>query len=156
MAAMKAFLAVLLFLVAGSRQDHDSYTVPLIKRDTDPSVLQVDDKYYMVTEDGSGSSKIPIYTSTNLKSWEFSNYVFTEKTFPTWADKAQDVSCQELHKIGCSYNVYFGTAKGGVHVIGVATASTPTGPFKDSGKPLWADPTGVPVYQPHLARDGKF
>jgi len=62
----------------------------------------------------------------------------------------------EIHFIEGSFNVYYYTvAKSTGFSIGVASAPTPTGPYKDIGKPLLGD-NGEDVYYPNIANDGEY
>jgi len=161
---MKSFYVVFIFSLFGefiNNVDSREFNNPILINNTQPSVLIVNNAYYMVTNDGTSLNRIPIYVSIDLEHWSFVNYVFTVDNFPTWAAPISinnNISYPEMHFINGKYNVYFRARNSDGHfTIGVATAPTPTGPFRDAGD-LYngSHPTQPVEFYPNIARDGKY
>jgi len=123
----------------------------LMKGNRDASILKVDNLYYMVTHDNTEENRIPIYVSSNLKTWKFENHVFFPSNFPKWVNGTSDILHPELHYIEGVFVVYFTVHTEEKMTIGVATAATPTGPFKDVGTPLRDH-----AHNPNIVFHGKF
>jgi len=122
-----------------------------------PKVTKVHNVYYMVTSDNSTNDRIAIYTSPNLQAWKFENFVFTTANFPVWiSNTTTNVWGPMLCEIGGSYRIYFYAANAERRkAIGVAAGPTPTGPFKDIGKPLLEE-NGQSFFYPFVVTIGKF
>jgi len=152
-------IKVLAIFLCISTQSLADLSNPVLLNYTSPSVLKVSNKYYMVTNDVSGHNKIPIYSSTDLQSWKFENFVFDSENFPTWAATPdENIWTPEMHYIQGSYNLYFTTnsKESGVSAVGVAKGASPLGPFEDLGHPLFEDVAGMGVLYPNVAHDGKY
>lgn len=108
------------------------------------------------TSDSSSLHIMPIVESRDLTHWTFVRNVFSpagstpapaSPDQPAWTGDPF-LWAPEVHYIGGRYVMYYvasGTAANGGAAIGVATASSPAGPWKDSGGPLigtQADPSG--------------
>ncbi len=106
----------------------------------DPEILysEQDGKYYIYpTTDGIpgwGGSRFKAFSSTDLKTWKNEGVILDLKDV-SWAKKNGWAPCIiEKKQADGSYKYYFYyTAE---KQIGVAVADRPTGPFRDSGKPL--------------------
>jgi len=121
----------------------------------------------MVTRSEHFPYNLPVYSSNDLISWKFENYVFQSRNSPTWVEEKKvgndnrliGVYAPEIRQINKdSFNVYFHgrlkDAEGfGLYAIGVATAATPTGPYVDLGKPLYAPDTSY-VEFPNVVLEG--
>jgi arabinan endo-1,5-alpha-L-arabinosidase len=142
----------------------ETYTNPVFEPDLpDPDVIQdaaTHEWYAFGTTDywnGYTSSLhiLPILESSNLVSWRFVRNTFSppgtapalkSPTEPAWAGSVF-LWAPEVHYIDGRYVMYYAasaTAAGG-SAIGVATASSPGGPWEDSGGPLVGprpDPAG--------------
>ncbi len=114
----------------------------------DPDILysHKTGKYYLYpTSDGyTGWSgrKFRVFSSKNLKDWQYENVILDLTKDVSWANDNAWAPTIIERKRGNQYKYYFYfTAK---QKIGVAVSDQPTGPFKDSGKPLIAHaPEGI-------------
>ncbi|MDR3060759.1 MAG: family 43 glycosylhydrolase, partial [Dysgonamonadaceae bacterium] len=110
----------------------------------DPEILYAEKtgKYYIYpTSDGfknwSGDF-FKVFSSTDLKTWKDEGVILDLKKDVQWANGNAWAPCiiEKKDKEGnYKYYFYFAADK----KIGVAVADSPTGPFKDSGKPLIKD-----------------
>ena len=83
---------------------------------------------------------IPTYRSTDLVHWRYAGDAFTAR--PAWVAADAGLWAPEIqHRDGRWFLYYTApetTLPGGGSAIGVATSTSPTGPWKDSGKPVVA------------------
>lgn len=121
------------------------YTNPIISESApDPTVIRTNDGYFYLyaTEDTRGMA---IYRSEDLLNWEKTGTVFNKNNRPTWQGGGS-LWAPEIRYIKNQYVLYYSWAKWGdidnCH-IGVATASSPEGPFKDQGCLINAGEMGV-------------
>lgn len=112
--------------------------VPVVPGDVpDPSGMFDNGRHVAaVTANGWGPS-LRLFTSTDLSSWKLSGQVFTRP--PKWAKI--NIWAPELTKLANGrYAVYYSARsrrKGDRwFCIGMATAATATGPYRDLGKPI--------------------
>jgi len=130
-----------------------SYTNTVITNDVeDPAVFKFRDEYHMVGIKGSSSQ---IKSSKDLLTWKIeSNSIFGDDGFPKWADKEFGIRSPEVHAIGDKFNLYFWTLNNErrYYKIAVATAENPSGPYKDSGRPLFSI-EGHVIFT-HIAQEG--
>ncbi|HSH38313.1 MAG TPA: family 43 glycosylhydrolase [Chthoniobacterales bacterium] len=100
---------------------------------------------------------LPIFHSTDLIHWNLVGDVFRER--PRWMDRAKLIAPDIQFHRG-KYFVYytavsedenFRTLNGGA--IGVATSDSPTGPWRDNGKPVVEMQKGRWVYDPFVIAD---
>jgi len=117
-----------------------------------PSVTKANNRYYLLTSEVTAKKRIPIYTSPDLQSWKFEKFAFDSDNLPAWiSNETNNFWSPELHYIGGSFNLYYyAWSKAGVYSIGVATASSPAGTYKDLGKPLLEIP-GESLHNPNIA-----
>jgi arabinan endo-1,5-alpha-L-arabinosidase len=110
------------------------YENPVIPMDCpDPGVLRDGTEYILSCTSGDAADAFPIFTSPDLVTWTQQGHIF-----PTWA--ASDFWAPEIHKVGTGYVAYFSARDtDGMLSIGVASASSPLGPFTDIGAPLVHD-----------------
>ena len=135
------FLILLFNFVLNERIN---YVNPIIRLDApDPSVIKGDNNYYYLYATGER-----IYRSLDLVRWEFVRNVFDGKTRPSFVDvNSYWAPC--ITKQGNLYVLYFALSTwGGIDSagIGVATASTPEGPFdiqNGNGKLFVSSEVGV-------------
>lgn len=134
----------------------------------DPEILYSNKtkKYYLYPTsdgfDGWSGKYFKTFSSTNLVDWKDEGKIITLGKDVTWADRNAWAPCiieKEVKKGQYKYYYYFTAAQ----KIGVAVSDNPTGPFKDSGKPIVATrPEGQKGGQeidPDVFRDpvsGKF
>lgn len=109
----------------------------------DPDILysRKTGKYYLYpTSDGFNSWSgyyFKTFSSGNLKDWKDEGIILDLKKDVPWGNRnawAPTIIEKKLKKDQYKYYYYFTAAQ----KIGVAVADNPTGPFKDSGKPLIA------------------
>jgi beta-xylosidase len=115
------------------------YANPVVGTDCpDPGVMLDGSTYYMACTPGPG---YPIRSSKDLVHWKSAGTIFTSATKPAWA--SSNFWAPEIHKVGTKYVVYFSakSASSGTYAIGAASASSPTGPYTDIGKPLVTEPS---------------
>ena len=112
----------------------------------DPEILYAEKtgKYYLYPTsdgfDGWGGWYFKTFSSDNLKDWKDEGVILDHKKDLSWADGNAWAPCIIEKKTGKNqykYYYYFsGGKEGEPKKIGVAVSDEPTGPFKDSGKPL--------------------
>lgn len=116
----------------------------------DPEILYSEQtgRYYIYsTTDGVpgwGSAHFTVFESSDTRNWTEAGTVLDLKAGDAvWADGNAWAPCIIEKKIKGRYRYFFyysGNSKDGKgKQIGVATGDTPTGPFKDSGKPMITD-----------------
>lgn len=110
----------------------------------DPSLIKGDDGYFYLyaTED---IRNLPIHRSKDLLNWELVGTAFTKETRPTFEPKG-GLWAPDINKIGDKYVLYYSMSVWGGEWtcgIGVATADTPSGPFKDHGMMFRSNTIGV-------------
>lgn len=106
----------------------------------DPEILYSEKtgKYYIYpTTDGFDNWSgyyFKVFFSDNLVDWKNEGIILNLKKDVSWADRNAWAPCIVEKKITGKYQYfyYFSAAQ----KIGVAVADSPTGPFRDSGKPL--------------------
>lgn len=137
------------------------FTNPLWPSFADPCIIRddTDGAFYVYATAGTtraednawGDYNIPILKTYDLINYEFVGEVFEGKT-PNWKGKDDDMLwAPDIVKIGDTYNLYYSlvsrTDENGNSDqnpgIGVATASSPAGPFTDQGKILTVEESGV-------------
>ena len=106
----------------------------------DPDVLYSNKtkKYYIYPTsdgfDGWGGYYFKTFSSDNLKDWKDEGVILDLKKDVSWADRNAWAPTITEKKVKDQYKYfYYFTA---AQKIGVAVSDNPTGPFKDSGKPL--------------------
>ncbi|MGC8461345.1 MAG: glycoside hydrolase family 43 protein [Candidatus Dormibacteria bacterium] len=99
----------------------------------DPSLLSTS-HFYLLSCTGSSSGAFPLRESSTLHNWHKSpvTYAFPLGHAPAWSSGGY--WAPEIHEIGGQYVMYF-TAATTIkkRCIGVATSSTPTGPYTSAG-----------------------
>lgn len=98
--------------------------------------------------DGSLVSHIvPTYRSTDLTHWTYVGDAFSPATKPSWVGAANGIWAPDVVYRDGRYLMYYaasdtpgegGAATGGGSAVGVATSTSPTGPWTDSGGPVVA------------------
>ncbi|HEX8330996.1 MAG TPA: family 43 glycosylhydrolase [Segetibacter sp.] len=104
----------------------------------DPSVTKIGDTYWASATSSNWFPAFPLLYSKDLLNWKQAGYIFNKK--PEWADYyfwAPEIS----YDSGRVYVYYTAHKKNGNLCVGVASAKTPEGPYKDHG-PLICQPHG--------------
>jgi arabinan endo-1,5-alpha-L-arabinosidase len=106
----------------------------------DPCLVRAPDGWLLVatTYFEDIDDKLPLWWSRDLERWEHTGFVFPRGRSPAWAEG--QFWAPEIHPVEGGWHCYF-TAReaSGRLVIGVAFADHPTGPWRDSGRPLLRD-----------------
>jgi len=115
----------------------------------DPEILYAEKtgKFYLYpTSDGYtgwAGDHFKVFSSEDLRNWTDEGTILDLKKDVSWADRNAWAPCIIERKTGNNaykYYYYFTAAQ----KIGVAVADHPTGPFRDSGRPLIAEkPEGI-------------
>lgn len=96
----------------------------------DPSVIKVGDTYYAAATSSNWAPAFPIMKSKDLQNWQQTGSIFPDLT--PWADYyywAPELNYDN----GKVYVYYTAHKKGGNLCVGVASADSPEGPYKDHG-----------------------
>jgi beta-xylosidase len=107
----------------------------LVGYNADPNVVLFDNTFYIFpTTDGFanwGSTSFSVFSSTNLVQWSNRGVILDLAKDLTWA--TGHGWAPSIARVGGTYYFYFSADS----QLGVATSSSPTGPFKDAlGKAL--------------------
>jgi beta-xylosidase len=123
-----------------AQADAALYSNPVIKGDfPDPSVLQAGGAYWATSTSGDWSPTFPLQRSTDLVNWTAVGAIFDRA--PTWTAGAYWAPA--LSVLDGRYVVYYAARRhGGKPCIGVATAATGAGPYRDRG-PILCPPAGA-------------
>ncbi len=117
----------------------------------DPSVIRVGGEHLAVTTTDDWAPIFRVVRSSNLRDWRLSGAVFTVR--PRWA--RSDFWAPELARVGGRYAVFYSALprrrRGNWMCLGVATAVSPAGPWRDAGRPLRCSRYGS--IDPHPVRD---
>ena len=116
----------------------ETYTNPVYPRDfPDPHVIRVDDTYYAYSTN-TGTSNVPVIRSADLVSWERVGDAMP--ALPAWARLGfGDTWAPGVMEVGDTFLLYYVSRhdESGRQCIGVATATSPEGPFgHESEEPL--------------------
>lgn len=154
----RILIIIMLLLLTGCKVDEEidlnnnynnPYTNPVFKPVmADPTIIKAEDGYYYVygTEDywseESGAHVVAIIRSKNLVDWEFVGDAFEEK--PDWNGLA-NIWAPDIQYFNDTYYLYYSLSiwDDPNPGIGVATSSSPEGPFIDHGKLFDSDEIGV-------------
>lgn len=143
----KKYLIIGLFcLVAGGVRAQNSYTNPVLNHDMpDPSVIQTKEgEFYLYATENHGYS-IPIARSFDLVNWEIVGAAFTRETRPSFEPKG-GLWAPDINYLKGKYLLYYSMSYWGGNEtcgIGVATADSPQGPFRDHGALFRSNEIGV-------------
>ncbi|HXH99393.1 MAG TPA: glycoside hydrolase family 43 protein [Sphingobacteriaceae bacterium] len=132
-----------------------TYPNPLGPLGADPGVIYTNSTYYFYCTSGNGTGAMPIKWSPDLFTWTDNGArVFPIGQFPAWVNGGS-YWAPEVHYVNGQYVCYY-SAKGadGWFKIGVATSTSPTGPFTDKGSPLVSNPN-YSLIDPTFFRDPK-
>lgn len=130
-----------------------TYTNPVCPDNTpDPGVIfdATLGRFYAATTGANSNNYFPIHVSDDLVTWRLEGYLFPNATGPpAWTDGVGGYFwAPELHKLpGGGYVAVYAARRKGVvsseHSIGVAHASSLSGPWTDLGSPLLTHPSPV-------------
>lgn len=116
------------------------YANPVIDEDfPDPMVLRArDGTYYAYGTQRFAEDRVfnvPVYQSRDLVHWKFLGDAMPEK--PAWTRDTQNIWAPHVLEDGGRFYLYFSGERNGRrgHGVGVATASSPAGPFE--GEPRY-------------------
>jgi xylan 1,4-beta-xylosidase len=128
---------------------------PVMRGDwPDPDITEIDGVYYAVATSGGWAPTFRILRSTDLRAWEIAGSVF--RRAPGWAkDSFWAPEMMELPSGGYAvvYSAYPRKRPGRTwYCLGIATAPSPLGPWRDLGRPLRCTPRGTIDATP--VRDG--
>lgn len=139
---------------AGPLATRTDYRNPVSKTfaDTfaDPSVIRGKDGYWysygtsdpLLEGPGQPVHRLPIARSRDLVSWKYAGDTFTTATLPSWAEANAGIWAPDIRYVDGQYRMYYVVTETKVtgepndNAIGMATAPTPVGPWKDSGAPV--------------------
>ena len=151
----KALAVAFLALIATSAEARTAptYANPVLDADfPDPAVLRAPDGSYYAyatqTKHGETWVNIQLARSSDLTHWRQIGDALPIK--PSWASKTQDFWAPHVVRNGARYIMYF-SAKPDTSderhglCLGVATATSPRGPFRDIGRPLQCGPGFVNI-----------
>lgn len=133
----------------------ESYTNPVYhKYMADPFVLHHEGSYYAygTSPHAPAGWSFPILVSTDLVHWRREGYALRlpEGASEGWAPEV-------AFRDGVFYLYYSANGSNGQnHQLRVATSSTPTGPFEDSGRSLIPDDAFTIDAHPFKDRDGQW
>lgn len=129
--------------------------VDVVRRSPDPDVLRTQSAYFAYSTDLAGDAGVfPIRRSLDLRNWTEAGYIFPDGApRPTWWNPRPNDSCKardsgrprywgpDVFKAGSRYVAYYSaTGPGDFFSIGAATATSPTGPWEDLGRPIVENP----------------
>lgn len=117
------------------------YANPVVATDCpDPGVIAVADVYYAICTGG----RFRIRRSYDLVMWEDTNAFVFPSGKPPYAANGNRNWAPEMHEVDGKFLVYYTSVNAAnVLSIGVASATSPLGPFTDRGSPLVEHPQGV-------------
>lgn len=119
----------------------------------DPFVLPVDGRYYAYATDGD-FGEVQVMDSTDLVTWGSGHDALG--TAPTWAQD-EDVWAPAVTRLSSTSYVLFASfvpTAGGERCIGVATSTSPAGPFDGTGTPIVCDDARGGVIDPSVFVSG--
>ena len=136
-----------------SRVAASTYSNPVLDADLpDPTVIKGPDGTYYAygtqTKRNGRWINIQVATSRDLVHWRTRGDALPVK--PRWASKMQDFWAPHVQRAGNRYIMYLSVKPNGSDdkhglCLGVATARSPAGPFRDIGHPLKCGPGFVDI-----------
>jgi len=95
----------------------------------DPAVIKEGNTYYVFCTGGrSGQGVIPIRTSTNLRTWKSSGFVFD--ALPEWATReippARNAWAPDISRFNGKFHLYYSVSSFGSRNSAIGLATTPT------------------------------
>jgi arabinan endo-1,5-alpha-L-arabinosidase len=106
----------------------------------DPAVLKTDEGYILTATSNDAVDAFPILRSDDLEAWTHEGFVFPEGETPAWTahgHRVGDFWAPEMARVGDEYwLVYTARQQNNALAIGLARSASPTGPWRDRGRPL--------------------
>ena len=135
-----SFLVTVLFTFVSLPSLAQRSGSPILSGDhPDPEVRIFNGKYYIYPTN-EGPEEFHAYSSDDLTNWVDEGAIFSLRTDCSWAN-INGWAPSVIERNGTYYLYYTAEAK-----IGVATSSSPTGPFVDLGRPfIGSDPFTVDI-----------
>ncbi|HET7709366.1 MAG TPA: glycoside hydrolase family 43 protein [Sphingomicrobium sp.] len=110
----------------------------------DPAVLKTDCGYFLVATSNDAPNAFPILRSDDLLHWHHEGFAFPEGQQPGWAAQGvrrADFWAPEMAQVDDEYWLcYTARQQSNVLAIGLAKSDSPTGPWRDLGRPLLTGP----------------
>lgn len=107
----------------------------------DPSVIRAaDGTYYMYATaddwgDGKGMHNMTIFASFDLVDWKYVGDVFP--TRPAWHQPGKLAWAPDIHESNGTFSLYYSIYDAENPCIGLATSTSPIGPWIDLGRPVF-------------------
>ena len=132
----RSLLGVVAAAVMAAPAAHAQQPAPVVAGEwPDPSVITDRGGYTAVTTSNGWAPTFRILRSDDKRTWRIAGSVFRRR--PAWA--RTDFWAPEIAKLRDRYAVFYSALprrKGGWYCLGVATAPSATGPYRDKGSPL--------------------
>jgi predicted GH43/DUF377 family glycosyl hydrolase len=116
----------------------------------DPAVLRTDEGWVLIATSNDAPDAFPILRSSDLETWEPAGFAFPEGETPQWTAKGRHVAdfwAPEIARVGEEYWLtYTAREKSNALAIGLAKSASPTGPWRDVGRPIVTG--GIMLYPP--------
>lgn len=129
--------SVTFLLVASGSVLADTSGNPVIGGAADPHGAVFGDRFYAYPTTGGG--KFRAFSTNNLGDWQDEG-VILDFDDVSWIDGSTNSWAPAIHERDGNYYFYYSVG-GPTSRIGVATGTSPAGPFVDSGQPLLTDTT---------------
>jgi len=154
MAAIQvACSAIFMFYILNIVQSNSYSKIQIADDIMDPGVFKYLDNFYMV---GRNGNRIILKSSKDLLTWKIeSNSLLGGDLLPKWVERGSIIISPEIHLVQSKFNLYFyaNHFETNKFSIGVATADTVLGPYRDIGRPLLAI-DNLEISRPHIAHEG--
>jgi arabinan endo-1,5-alpha-L-arabinosidase len=110
----------------------------------DPTVTKADDGYFYLyaTEN---IRNLPIYRSKDLVNWNYVGTAFTDRSRPQWNPQG-GIWAPDINVVNGRYMLYYSKSEWGGEWtcgIGIASATSPQGPFIDHGALFISQDIGI-------------
>jgi hypothetical protein len=152
LAALVLLVGLLNFGIAGRAFAQTNNSNPVLPQGTaDPDMHYFGGSYRIYAVSGSSNRQLAVYSSPNLLGFTAGSAPVLDLANVTWAGATATVSGPAVVFANNTYYLYF-AADG---KIGVATSTSATGPFTDSGTPLVSTDANAPALgTPAVLLDG--
>ncbi|UBM60303.1 family 43 glycosylhydrolase [Marinilongibacter aquaticus] len=126
------FLSICFLLFGCAQKDDTNYNQEqvILGELPDPSIIEVNSKYYATGSSNNWGPLYPIYESDDMRNWTFVNYSF--RTLPTWTMSSYWAP-ELFYRNGMFYLYYTARRNDGISCIGVATSTDLSQGFTDKG-----------------------
>jgi len=156
LASAVVVLALLVLVPQAIAQTESPLPSPVVRGDwPDPDVTEIDGTFYATATSGGWAPTFRILSSTDLRTWRFAGSVFRHP--PRWAKDsfwAPELTALPSGGYAVVYSAYPRKRPGRTwYCLGVATAPSPLGPWRDLGRPLRCTPRGTIDATPVLDGD---